>query len=98
VTATLNNLLSFLSKTSQPPEDQVRIFFSAWVTLENEAGKEITYRIVGADELDPKKQYISLDSPLARALLKKTFDDEVAIKNELKESRYTVVDINYGKP
>ncbi|WP_292554427.1 GreA/GreB family elongation factor [Methylobacter sp.] len=72
------------------------MFFSAWVTLENEAGEEMTYRIVGADELDPKKQYISLDSPLARALLKKTFDDEVAIKNELKETRYTVVDIHYG--
>ncbi|MGZ4978572.1 MAG: GreA/GreB family elongation factor [Methylobacter sp.] len=72
------------------------MFFSAWVTLENEAGEEMTYRIVGADELDPKKRYISLDSPLARALLKKTFDDEVAIKNELKETRYIVVDIHYG--
>ncbi|MEE7625468.1 transcription elongation factor GreB [Methylobacter sp. Wu8] len=94
----LQKRLPALNIVSQPPDDQDRIFFSAWVTLENEADEEVTYRIVGADELDPKKRYISLDSPLARALLKKTFDDEVAIQNELKETRYTVVDINYGKP
>lgn len=93
----LQKRLPTLNIVSQPPDDQDRIFFSAWVTLENETGEKLTYRIVGADELDPKKQYISLDSPLARALLKKTFNDEVAIKNELKETRYIVVDINYRK-
>ncbi len=93
----LQKRLPSLNIVSQPPDDQDRIFFSAWVTLKNEAGKEVAYRIVGGDELDPKKQYISLDSPLARALLKKTFDDEIAIKNEFQETRYTVVDINYCK-
>jgi transcription elongation factor GreB len=94
----LQKRLPSLNIVSQPPDDQDRIFFSAWVTLENDDGEELTYRIVGADEIDPKKQYISLDSPLARALLKKTYDDEVSIKNELKESRYIVVDIRYDKP
>ncbi|MDO9047535.1 MAG: transcription elongation factor GreB [Methylobacter sp.] len=93
----LQKRLPALNIVSQPPDDQDRIFFGAWVTLENEAGEEVTYRIVGADELNPKKQYISLDSPLARALLKKTFDDEVAIKNELTETRYIVTDISYRK-
>lgn len=94
----LQRRLPSLNIVSETPADQDRIFFSAWVTLENEDGEEITYRIVGADELDPKKNYISLDSPLARALLKKTIDDEVVIKNALKESRYIVVDISYKKP
>ncbi|MGJ0489528.1 transcription elongation factor GreB [Methylobacter sp.] len=94
----LQKRLPSLNIVSETPADQDRIFFSAWVTLENEDGEEITYRIVGADELDPKKNYISLDSPLARALLKKTIDDEVVIKNALKESRYIVVDISYKKP
>jgi transcription elongation factor GreB len=94
----LQRRLPSLNIVSETPADQERIFFSAWVTLENEDGEEITYRIVGADELDPKKNYISLDSPLARALLKKTIDDEVVIKNALKESRYIVVDVSYKKP
>ncbi|WP_432740493.1 transcription elongation factor GreB [Methylobacter sp. G7] len=93
----LQKRLPDLNIVSLPPDDQDRIFFGAWVTLENEVGEEVTCRIVGSDELYPKKQYISLDSPLARALLKKTFSDEVAIKNELKEARYTVVDIHYRK-
>lgn len=93
----LQKRLPDLNIVAQPPDDQDRIYFSAWVSLENEAGEEVTYRIVGADELNPKKHYISLDSPLARALLKKTFDDEVVIKNELTETRYTITDISYRK-
>ena len=94
----LQKRLPTLKVVSETPDDQDRIFFGAWVNLENEAGKDLCFRIVGADEIDPKKHYISLDSPMARALLKKTFADEVVIKNELKESRYVIVDINYHKP
>jgi transcription elongation factor GreB len=94
----LQKRLPTLKVVSETPDDQDRIFFGAWVNLETEAGEDLCFRIVGADEIDPKKHYISLDSPMARALLKKTFADEVVIKNELKESRYTVVDINYHKP
>ncbi len=94
----LQNRLPALKVVSETPDDQDRVFFGAWVSLETEAGEGLCFRIVGADEIDPKKHYISLDSPMARALLKKTFADEVVIKNELKESRYVVVDINYNKP
>ena len=93
----LQKRLPILNIVSHPPDDQDRIFFGAWVTLENEAGEEMTYRMVGADEFDPKKQHISLDSPLAKALLKKTFSDEITIENALKKTRYTIIDINYGK-
>ncbi len=81
------------------PSNQDQVFLGAWVTLEKEDGEEICYRIVGADEIDAKKNYISLDSPLARALLKKTFQDEVQIKNgDNPVVCYTIVDIDYEQP
>lgn len=92
----LQKRLPSLTVVSEKPGDEERIFFGAYVTLENNRGETVTYRIVGPDELDPRKNYISIDSPLARALLKKSFDDEVIIKNELMESRYIVLDIEYG--
>ena len=93
----LQKRLPTLKVVSQAPNDQDRIFFGAWVTLEKTDGEEVTYRIVGPDEFDPAKNYISLDSPLARVLLKKTFDDEVAIIIDSKPVRYTVLDIAYGE-
>lgn len=91
----LQKRLPSLNIVQEKPSDTDRIFFGARVTLENAVGEEIIYRIVGPDELDPKNNTISIDSPLARALLKKTFDDEVVIQNELSESRYSVLDIDY---
>jgi transcription elongation factor GreB len=93
----LQKRLPSLTVVSQAPSDQDKIFFGAWVTLENESGEPVTYRIVGADELDPAKNYISLDSPLAKVLLKKTYDDEVTIVIEQKPVRYTVLDIAYSQ-
>jgi len=92
----LQKRMPSLNIISAMPADQERIFFSAWVLLENDLGEEVLYRIVGADEFDMDKRYISLDSPLAQVLLKKTFDDQVLIRNEFQETRYTVFDIQYG--
>ena len=92
----LQKRMPSLNIISATPADQDRIFFSAWVLLENDKQEEVLYRIVGADEFEVDKRYISLDSPLARALLKKTFDDEVLIHIESQEIRYTVFDIQYG--
>ena len=61
------------------PPDQSRVFFGAWVELEDEEGKLTTHRLVGSDEFDYKPEYISIDSPMARALLKKQRDDEVIV-------------------
>ncbi len=91
----LQKRLPALLVVREKPGDEERIFFGASVTLENNHGETVSYRIVGPDELDPAKNYISIDEPLARGLLKKTFDDEVFIKNELMENRYTVIDIDY---
>ena len=55
------------------------MFFAAWVTLEDPAGEEHRYRIVGADEFDAAPGYISIDAPLARALIGKSLDTEIQI-------------------
>ena len=91
----LQKRLPSLTVVSETPADQDRIYFAAEVTVENDAGEEMNYRIVGPDEIDTKKGLISIDSPLARALLKKTIDDEVTIRLQNKERRYFVVGISY---
>jgi transcription elongation factor GreB len=84
-----------LKIVSEPPTDQSLIFFGATVTLETEQGDEVIYRIVGADELDPARGWVSIDAPMARALLKKTVDDEVIVRTEKGEKQYTVIEITY---
>lgn len=79
------------------PTNPEQIFFGAWVTLEKDHREEVVYRIVGADEFDPGQGYISLDSPLARALLKKTLDDEVTVETPLGSSHYCVLAVRYGE-
>lgn len=90
----LQRRLPSLHIISAAPDDTSRIYFGARVTLENDTG-ELSYRIVGGDEIDPKKSYISLDSPLGKALLKKSIDDEVVITVEAQQARYFIVDIKY---
>jgi len=72
-----------------------RVFFGAWVRLEREDGTEVEYRIVGADETDAAKRYISIDSPLARALLKKAVGEEIELTLERREQRFVVTGIRY---
>lgn len=71
------------------PDDRDKIFFGAWVTVENEAGEQSTYRIVGPDEFNLKQQKISMDSPLARALLgKRCGDDAIFVTPEGERELY----------
>lgn len=76
-------------------QDTARIYFGAWVTLENEAGQEICHRIVGADEFDQNERYITVDSPLAKLLLGKTIDDEVCLERQDKVHTFTIINIEY---
>lgn len=91
----LQKRLPSLTVVTEKPANQHQVFFGAWVTLETPDGDEVTYRIVGADEIDTTGGLISLDSPVARALLKKQLDDEVTIRHASQESRYYIVDIRY---
>ncbi|PLR50347.1 transcription elongation factor GreB [Chimaeribacter arupi] len=65
------------------PQQDGKVFFGAWVEVENEAGDVKRFRIVGPDEIYGRKQYISIDSPMARALIKKEVDDEVNVPTPL---------------
>ena len=78
-------------------QNTTQIFFSAWVTLENEAGEDKEYRLVGPDEIDSdtSKGYISIDSPLARVLLKKQCDDEVSVQICGQQVNYIIKQIRY---
>ncbi len=68
------------------PADPNRVYFGAWVTLEDEDGEQARYRIVGPDELDLRNNQISIDSPLARALVGKELDAEVLVRTPAGES------------
>lgn len=91
----LTKRLEALKVVDQPPTDQTKIYFAAWVSLEDEQGIEMRCRIVGPDELDLKKNYISIDSPLARALLGKTLDAEVIVQTPTGIKRWYILDITY---
>jgi transcription elongation factor GreB len=94
----LQKRLPALKVVSEPPSDRGRIFFGARVTLEDEDGQERVYRIVGPDELDPTRGWISMDAPMARALLKKTLDDEVVVNTAGGSAHYYIVAIQYTAP
>jgi len=75
--------------------DDDHIYFGAWVELETDDGKVKKVRLVGADEIDPAAGYISIDSPVARALLKKTVNDDISVVVADATINYTVVSVSY---
>jgi len=91
----LRQRLDGMVVVDRPPADRSRVFFGAWVTIEDDDGAENRYRIVGPDEFDAGKSWISMDSPLGRALLRKGIDDEVKIEVPGGEKTYVVVAIDY---
>ncbi len=91
----LQKRLPSLNIVTSKPDNEDYIYFGAWVTLEKDNGEEVKYRLVGSDEHDSKKGFISIDSPLAKALLKKSIDDEVIIKNEFQTTNYFIIDVQY---
>ena len=91
----LRKRLEGMVVVSRPPDDRSRIFFGAWVTVEDEHGEEQSFRIVGPDELDPARRYVSMDAPLARALMGKRIDDEVTLEAPGGRKAYVVTAIRY---
>jgi transcription elongation factor GreB len=87
--------LDGMTVVSQPPGDRGRVFFGAQVTLETDAGEQRRHRIVGPDEFDMAPDFISMDSPLGKALLGKRLDDEFELTLERGTQRYTIVGIDY---
>ncbi len=77
------------------PQQEGKVYFGAWVELENEAGEIVQYRIVGKDELDTKLGYITIDSPMARALIGKQVDDEVIVQTPSGAKEWYINRIQY---
>lgn len=77
------------------PEQEGKVYFGAWVEVENDEGQQRRFRIVGYDELGLNKDYISIDSPMARALLRKSVDDEAGVKTPAGLVHWTILSIEY---
>ena len=91
----LRKRLEGLVVVTRPPDDRDRVYFGAWVRLENEDGEEIEVRIVGPDEIDAARRHVSMDSPLARALMGRRRDDEVTAEVPGGRRTFVVTAIRY---
>ena len=93
----LSKRLEALKVVEHLPNDREAVYFGAWFEIENLASGEILrYRIVGPDETDAKLALISIDSPLARAALKKRVDDEFEVQLPVGPTRYIVLVVDYS--
>jgi transcription elongation factor GreB len=91
----LQKRLPDLNVVAQKPASSEQVYFGATVTLEDEAEVSVTYRIVGPDEFDQAEHYISVDSPLAKSLLKREQGDLVEVEVPQGRLVYTIVNIAY---
>lgn len=91
----LRKRLEVLKVVRELPSDVNKVYFGAWVTLVDENDVESRYRLVGPDELDPAKHYISIDSVLGRALLGKGLDTEVMVHTPSGEKQFCILGVAY---
>jgi transcription elongation factor GreB len=91
----INKRLDELEVVDRAPADTSKVFFGAWVTLEDEEGEEQRWRIVGPDEFELADGKLSMDSPMARSLLGKGVDDEVVVHSPSGDRVYYVVEVRY---
>jgi transcription elongation factor GreB len=91
----LRKRLAGLVIVDRAPADAARVYFGAWVELEDEAGARREYRVVGPDEFDMDPRYLSMDAPLGRVLLGRKPDDEVVVAIPGGSRRLTVVAVRY---
>jgi transcription elongation factor GreB len=98
----IDRRVRFLSKrlddvvvVNEPPSDPQRVFFGAHVTVEDEDGGAVTYRIVGPDESDADKKWISMEAPVAKALMGKRLGDEVTVRRPKGDITLTIAKIRY---
>ena len=92
----LRKRLDALQVIGSPLGDKTKVWFGAWVTVENESGEVQEWRIVGPDEFDLNAAKISCDSPLGRSLLGKAVDAEIELETPSGVTRWTVVSVRYA--
>jgi transcription elongation factor GreB len=94
----LRKRLEVLKVVRELPTDVSKVYFGAWIALEDEKGNLAHYRLVGPDELNPALGYISIDSVLGRALLGKARDSEISINTPTGKRDYVIIDVCYSPP
>lgn len=94
----LSKRIDQVQPVSGTPSDPEKVYFGARVTVEDAGGGETRYHIVGADEIDPETNRISVDSPLARALLGRRIGDEVRVETPGGERQIEIVAVGYDDP
>ena len=93
----LSERLDSLTVMETRPDPRGRAFFGAWVTVEDEAGQERTYRLVGPDEFDVSVGHISVDAPLGRSLLGRREGDAVTVERPAGTLELTVVEVRWTR-
>jgi transcription elongation factor GreB len=94
----LTKRIDELEVVAQLPVDRERVYFGAWVTVEDEQGEHQTYRIVGPDEFDLTQRKLSMDAPMARALLGKRVDDEIVFHSPSGQRELYIAAVYYSAP
>ena len=92
----LRRRLAVLKVVDRSPAGIQQVFLGAWVTIEDEAGAESRFRIVGPDEFDHAPGYISMDAPLARALMRRSAGDEVTLELAAGTRTYLLLEVSYA--
>jgi transcription elongation factor GreB len=93
----LRKCIDDLKVVNYSPFQEGKVLFGAWVEVENDRGEQKRFRIVGYDEIFDTRDYISIDSPMARALMKKEVGDEAVVKTDAGEFAWHVTKIEYQK-
>lgn len=91
----LSKRLDELNVVDRIPDDKEKVFFGAWITLEDDNGNETCYRIVGPDEFNLRENKLSMDSPLAKCILGKRLDDEICFHSPEGDKNYIIACIHY---
>lgn len=92
----LRKRLDSLQVAGEVPADPAKIYFGAWIRLQDEDDQTLVHRIVGPDEFDRQPEFISIDGPLARALLGKSRDDEITVQTPKGERLFWIDAIDYS--
>ncbi|MDH4092115.1 MAG: transcription elongation factor GreB [Cyclobacteriaceae bacterium] len=93
----LRKCIGDLKVVNYSPFQEGKVMFGAWVEIENDKGIKKRLRIVGGEELIGSTDYISIDSPMARALLKKEVGDEAIVKTATRQFVWRITKIEYQK-
>lgn len=94
----LGTRLEVLVPVEGPPPDDGRVHFGCWVTLEDEEGGRAVHRVVGPDEIDAKAGWISVESPVGKALLGRRVGDVIEVRRPKGDAAFEVVAISISAP